>query len=700
MADTAVEGNEEAGVMSREGSGLSDDVVRRSPPTITPPIGPPYSNLYRVPGIPSVSKSTPLGPPTTPASIRESVSNLMQMRQGGIHPGQLSMTRPRGPPPISPNNVNGVPPRAFGNTMSPTRTMGSIMRGPPGQGPGISQGLGPPAGSILRGPPPRVQPPRGPPPILPQHFFPAPGPASSQISGSSAINQIKSNTTDQLPPSSRSRDHSPPVSKGPFTPVAKRTTNYMGKIDDLNDDIERQKNKKISLLIQKAENARAQQQRAHTNTTEPDIQSQSPVRMAPFGKLTVKIVQGKNLKAGHGVLGKASPFVQIKVGSNEVSTTVHRDGGKSPVWNSLFEFNITNEKEMSINVFDKGLVGRDIFMGKATINLLDWMAQGNYYGTVELLDHSGGLAGGLVVEALFHKIDKPNVDIDYNDPSQEFSDQQILEAFRSFDLDKNNYVGAAELRHILVSIGETVKDEEVDEMIKMVDKDGDGQVCFEEFYKMVTGGRKPPPSLGRRRNTEHFSPMRANLKSPINRRDSLAVAQAAAEARNTKRKILDEFAREQNLKPESIKSAHKRYLSMDKNKTGLINYIEFCDILQLDPSTKCENVFWHFDNRNTGMAEAKEILIALANSTGAGKDDKLKFSFLVYDEEKKGTITKMELIKILKANHMAKNDSEVYRKAETIMAQANKTEDGIMNFEEFMNVSKKFPNILFPSYTR
>jgi hypothetical protein len=34
---------------------------------------------------------------------------------------------------------------------------------------------------------------------------------------------------------------------------------------------------------------------------------------------------------------------------------------------------------------------------------------------------------------------------------------------------------------------------QVDEMIRMVDKDGDGQVSFDEFYAMVTGGRKPPP---------------------------------------------------------------------------------------------------------------------------------------------------------------------------------------------------------------
>jgi hypothetical protein len=50
---------------------------------------------------------------------------------------------------------------------------------------------------------------------------------------------------------------------------------------------------------------------------------------------------------------------------------------------------------------------------------------------------------------------------DQKSEEQEFSDEEILNSFRSFDLDKNNYVGAAELRHILVNIGERVTDEEV-----------------------------------------------------------------------------------------------------------------------------------------------------------------------------------------------------------------------------------------------
>ncbi len=36
---------------------------------------------------------------------------------------------------------------------------------------------------------------------------------------------------------------------------------------------------------------------------------------------------------------------------------------------------------------------------------------------------------------------------------------------------------------------------QVDEMIRMVDKDGDGQVSFDEFYEMVTGGKAPPAGL-------------------------------------------------------------------------------------------------------------------------------------------------------------------------------------------------------------
>ena len=42
------------------------------------------------------------------------------------------------------------------------------------------------------------------------------------------------------------------------------------------------------------------------------------------------------------------------------------------------------------------------------------------------------------------------------------------------------------LRHVMTNLGEKLTDEEVDEMIREADIDGDGQVNYEEFVTMMT----------------------------------------------------------------------------------------------------------------------------------------------------------------------------------------------------------------------
>ena len=72
------------------------------------------------------------------------------------------------------------------------------------------------------------------------------------------------------------------------------------------------------------------------------------------------------------------------------------------------------------------------------------------------------------------------------------SPEDIKEAFREFDLDKNGYVGAAEIAHILASVGEKATDDEIDEMIAMADLDGDGQISYDEFFKLISSFTGPP----------------------------------------------------------------------------------------------------------------------------------------------------------------------------------------------------------------
>ncbi|CAM9531984.1 unnamed protein product [Heterosigma akashiwo] len=65
------------------------------------------------------------------------------------------------------------------------------------------------------------------------------------------------------------------------------------------------------------------------------------------------------------------------------------------------------------------------------------------------------------------------------------SKQEIIEAFKVYDKDGNGFISAAELRPIMTILGEKLTDEEVDGMIREADIDGDGQINYEVFVKIM-----------------------------------------------------------------------------------------------------------------------------------------------------------------------------------------------------------------------
>ena len=69
---------------------------------------------------------------------------------------------------------------------------------------------------------------------------------------------------------------------------------------------------------------------------------------------------------------------------------------------------------------------------------------------------------------------------------EDVEEEEMVEAFRSFDLDGNGFISAAELRLAYSSQGMTLTDEEVEEMIREADTDCDGRINYEEFRQMMT----------------------------------------------------------------------------------------------------------------------------------------------------------------------------------------------------------------------
>ncbi|XP_077298572.1 calmodulin-alpha-like isoform X2 [Arctopsyche grandis] len=65
-------------------------------------------------------------------------------------------------------------------------------------------------------------------------------------------------------------------------------------------------------------------------------------------------------------------------------------------------------------------------------------------------------------------------------------EDELREAFRVFDKNNDGMISSVELRHVMTNLGERLTEEEVDDMIREADLDGDGMVNYNEFVTILT----------------------------------------------------------------------------------------------------------------------------------------------------------------------------------------------------------------------
>ena len=64
-------------------------------------------------------------------------------------------------------------------------------------------------------------------------------------------------------------------------------------------------------------------------------------------------------------------------------------------------------------------------------------------------------------------------------------DQELQDAFKFFDGDKDGYITSLELRNAMNNLGDNLSPEEVEEMIKEADLDNDQKIDYDEFMKVI-----------------------------------------------------------------------------------------------------------------------------------------------------------------------------------------------------------------------
>ena len=73
----------------------------------------------------------------------------------------------------------------------------------------------------------------------------------------------------------------------------------------------------------------------------------------------------------------------------------------------------------------------------------------------------------------------------YQGPGK-LKEDELRAVFSTVDLDHNGFISKSELKNMMVTLGESIKDQEVNDMIEKADSNGDGQINIEEFIKLMT----------------------------------------------------------------------------------------------------------------------------------------------------------------------------------------------------------------------
>lgn len=136
---------------------------------------------------------------------------------------------------------------------------------------------------------------------------------------------------------------------------------------------------------------------------------------------------------------------------------------------------------------------------------------------------------------------------------------------------------------------------------------------------------------------------------------------------------------------EDIDRLRKRFMKLDKDKSGTIEKDEFSSIPGVSSNPLAPRLMDVFDEDGGGDIDFQEFISALSVFSGKStKDEKLRFAFKVYDIDRDGYISNGELFIVLKMM-VGKNleDEQLQQIVDKTIMEADQDGDGKLSFTEF-----------------
>ncbi|KAK0397160.1 hypothetical protein QR680_002012 [Steinernema hermaphroditum] len=136
----------------------------------------------------------------------------------------------------------------------------------------------------------------------------------------------------------------------------------------------------------------------------------------------------------------------------------------------------------------------------------------------------------------------------------EIRDEDLRGIFREFDLNGDGYIQKDELKAVMIKMGQSPTEEELNAMFTAADKDRDGNIDFNEFLSIA-----------------HANPLSLSLRAVF---DELDVDGDGFITRSELRIAFQRMGH--TLSDQDIKAIYKH---VDINQDGKINFEEFCRMM-------------------------------------------------------------------------------------------------------------------------
>jgi Ca2+-binding EF-hand superfamily protein len=264
----------------------------------------------------------------------------------------------------------------------------------------------------------------------------------------------------------------------------------------------------------------------------------------------------------------------------------------------------------------------------------------------------------------------------------------LRQIFRSIDGDCDGQISANDLRAYLESMGESVTDSEINEMIRLADYGADGFVHLTEFSDLF---RQYNVDGTENEIYKELLPESAALRTDI---QSLA----RASTRETNEGILSRFISRLPgaidssawIKRDALKNIIQRRSQL---KLETVSEKSFFDLLGVPRSELGERAY-DILSSHLDFLDSRTLILMLGAFVAASCEERIEFACRLLDESNTGLLVEEQVVAIVEANFVGV-DTAIQPRIDTIMKESDA--NSILSRKKISNMAKIQPSLLFPT---